>query len=198
MRLINKTVLFAALLAMFAGFLAAPDALAEGNGESYFFNRRQSAEAEYALVGPHTTLDATNTAIRWSMDNGYEVQWEADGSAPRIMVEGAAPVVTEAPTQVIVNRIVYVTPRYNWSYWNSYRYYWRNFKVKYNWRGWKHHHGYKHFKHYNGHHNSHRPFNWRNGNYKKLNRGRFQKKLKRSTRRTTKRFKFKRKHRSKK
>lgn len=156
MRRATHMILFAAILTLFTGLMAAPSAFAD-EADAYFFNRRKAPATEYSLVGPHSSLEATNTAIRWSLDNGYEVEWEADGSAPRILVEQAAPVV-ETPSQVVVvvPKIVYVTPTYRWRYWNSYRYYWKSWKVKYHWKGyhhWKHkHHSWKHKHNYKKHH----------------------------------------------
>lgn len=142
MRLPTRIVLLAAALTLLSGLFAAEHALAETQQERYFFMRRASAEAEFALVGPHGTLDATNAAIGWSMDNGYEVQWEADGSAPRILVERTT-AHASIPHQVVV---VYVTPAYSWTYWHPYRTYWKTWKVKVRWRGWSHYYGYKLFK----------------------------------------------------
>ncbi|MDJ0974006.1 MAG: hypothetical protein QNJ98_06065 [Planctomycetota bacterium] len=142
MHLPSRIVLLAAALTLFAGLFAAPDAHAETLQEQYFFKRRPAAHAEFALVGPHTTLDATNAAIRWSMDNGYEVQWEADGSAPMILVERTVAHAT-VPTKVVV---VYVTPAYSWYHWSHYRTYWKGWKVKVRWRGWSSYYGYKLFK----------------------------------------------------
>ncbi len=205
MRLINKMVLLAAILTLFTGLLAAPNAYADENGDAYFFNRRTTEGAEYALVGPHSTLEAANTAIKWSMDNGYEVEWEADGSAPRILVEGTAPAEVAPSKVIVVNKIVYVTPRYNWHYWNTYRYYWRNWKVKVRWYGWKHYHGYKHFKLKHKHHNHHKGHkhnhDWKWKKLKKNNNKKFKKKVKQNkfkkAKKKTKKFKFKKKGRKK-
>ena len=196
MRLINKMVLMAAILTLFTGLLAAPNAHADENGEAYFFNRRASEGAEYVLVGPHSTLEAANAAIKWSMDNGYEVEWEADGSAPRILIESTAPAATSTP-QVIVKKIVYVVPAYNWYYWKSYRYYWHSWKLKVRWYGWKKYKGYKYFKKKKLHHWDH-DWKWKklkkNKKWKKKDKkGGFKFKLKKKKNKKSKKKKGKKK-----
>ena len=127
---LKKLILSVAIAALAIGIFAAPKAYADGD-ESYFFNRRKSEAEPYSLVGPHQSMDATNDAIQWSLQNGYQVEWEADGSAPRILLEQTQQVVVKQATKVvIVPKIIYVKPAYTWHKWSHYRYYWKSWKVK--------------------------------------------------------------------
>lgn len=148
---LSKIILSVAVATLAIGFFAAPKAHAD-DADSYFFNRRKSATESYSLVGPHATMDATNAAIEWSLQNGYEVEWEADGSAPKILLEQSQPTYMKTATKiVVVPKIIYVRPAYSWHYWKHYRYHWKNYKLRYQYNPYYHWKLHKKFKWSKGH-----------------------------------------------
>ena len=181
-----KFILTLAVATFALGLFAAPKAFADGD-ESYFFNRRKAQTEAYSLVGPHGSMEATNAAIEWSLQNGYEVEWEADGSAPRILVEKVQPTVVQDTTKVVVvPKVIYVVPSYKWHYWGRYRHYWSGWKLKYRYNPYYHWKNYKKFKWHKGHKH------YRHHKVKKFKKKIFKNRVKRTVKKTIRKIRRRR------